>query len=149
MIRVRMNTSKLAAIGCAIGCLMLSACAEQNRSGIPTTGRVYSADTVGRAKRCSATPAALPDGKIAPVQMKMSGEGGWCDVQATQQNGKPYDAALLVTRPSRGRVLVHRVGDVSRIDYTPNTGATGADRFSVKLTPGGQTVEVAVTVEAP
>ena len=63
--------------------------------------------------------------------------------------GRPFDTGLLTGRPDNGKVLVRRVGDTTRIDYTPNARFTGTDSFAVKLIPGDSVVKVAVTVTAP
>ena len=46
-------------------------------------------------------------------------------------------------------MLIHEVGDNTRIDYTPDRGFSGTDSFAVKLIPGDAKVIVAVTVTAP
>ncbi len=78
--------------------------------------------------------------------MKMSNDGGWCNVTLPQRAGKPFESALMTARPANGRVLVHRVGDATRVDYTPKTGFVGDDTFTIKLVPGDASVRVAVTV---
>jgi hypothetical protein len=66
-----------------------------------------------------------------------------------QAGTKPFDAGLLISRPSHGSVLIHEVGDDTRIDYTPDRRFAGTDAFEVKLIPGEETIKVAVTVTAP
>ncbi len=46
-------------------------------------------------------------------------------------------------------MLIHEVGDDTRIDYTPDRRFTGSDSFTVKLIPGEERLKVAVTVTAP
>jgi hypothetical protein len=75
----------------------------------------------------------------------VSDEGGWCGV-SVNRGGAAYDSYLLVSRPNHGRVFVHHVGATTRIDYTPDTGFIGTDRFAVHLIPGDALVEEAVTV---
>jgi len=67
-------------------------------------------------------------------------------VTVAQSGGRPFSAGLLQTRAQHGRVHVHTVGDNTRIDYTPDTGFTGADSFAVKLVPGNATLTVNVTI---
>jgi hypothetical protein len=43
-------------------------------------------------------------------------------------------------------VYAHHVGQDTRIDYTPDPGYVGPDRFSVRLIPGNAVVESNVTV---
>ena len=50
--------------------------------------------------------------------------------------------------PTHGSVLIHEVGDNTRIDYTPDRGFTGTDSFAVQLIPGDAKVNVAVMVTA-
>lgn len=59
---------------------------------------------------------------------------------------QPYDSYLMVTRPAHGRVFAHRVGNNTRIDYTPDAGFTGADSYAIRLIPGNAVVEATVTV---
>ena len=44
-------------------------------------------------------------------------------------SGKPYSAGLLIAEPMHGKVLIHSVGDNTRIDYTPDVRFAGADSF--------------------
>ena len=69
-------------------------------------------------------------------------------MSAAASTGRPYDSSLLTARPSNGKVVVKRVGDVTRIDYTPNKGFVGTDSFSVKMIPGDATVQVSVASAA-
>ncbi len=74
----------------------------------------------------------------------MTAAGVVCRLQ--QDGSKPFGAGLLMARPGHGTVVIHAVGDDTRIDYTPDRGFTGSDSFAVKLIPGDATVHVAVTV---
>ena len=62
---------------------------------------------------------------------------------------KPFEAGLLTVRPRHGTVLIHEVGDDTRIDYTPDRGFAGSDTFAVKLIPGNAAIQIAVTVTGP
>ena len=60
--------------------------------------------------------------------------------------GVAYDSYLLVMRPAHGKIFAHHVGTYTRIDYTPDVGYVGPDKFAVRLIPGNAVVEEAVTV---
>ncbi len=77
--------------------------------------------------------------------MAVGNDGGWCAI-TVDRNGAPYGAGLLAARPAHGKVLIHTVGDATRIDYTPAPGYAGPDSFTARLLPGESTVRVAVTV---
>jgi len=126
---------------------LLVGCAEQRPPAGPS-GRVFAADLQGGARMCEANKPDLVDGKTADVQMRVGNDGGWCAVSVQKGSG-PYDSGLLTARPVHGKVLVHKVGDTTRITYTPNRGYAGPDAFSVKLIPGDPTIRVVVTVQAP
>lgn len=57
-----------------------------------------------------------------------------------------YSAGLLTAAPAHGKVLIHSVGDNTRIDYTPDAQYRGADLFAVRLIPGDATISGSVTV---
>ena len=78
--------------------------------------------------------------------MKVGNDGGWCGLRAQQAGDKPFEAGLLTVRPEHGDVLIHEVGDDTRIDYTPDRGFSGSDAFAVKVIPGDATINVAVAV---
>ena len=102
----------------------------------------------GGARECT-TPRINPAaGQTADATMQVGNDGGWCAL-SVRQDGKPYDAGLLTSRPAHGTVLIHAVGDTTRIDYTPDRGYTGSDSFTVSLLPGQAAVRVAVTVTPP
>jgi hypothetical protein len=81
--------------------------------------------------------------------MKTVNDGGWCGIPVHQDGPKPFGAGLLETRPAHGDVLIHEVGDDTRIDYTPDRGFAGHDAFAVKLIPGDAIIRVTVTVAPP
>ena len=108
--------------------------------------RVYAVDQQGEARVCTVPKVpALVDGKEAAVPMTVGNNGGWCAVEVAR-NGSPYGAGLLMARPAHGKVLIHTVGDVTRIDYTPAPGYAGPDSFTARLIPGEATLRVTVTV---
>jgi len=78
--------------------------------------------------------------------MKVGNDGGWCAISVAR-GGKAFDSSLVTARPAHGKVLVHKVGDATRIDYTPDRGYAGSDSFAVKLIPGDSSIRVAVTVQ--
>lgn len=147
MIGIRQGASRPLFTLAALAALMLSGCTEPQRAAGPT-GRVFAADLAGGAKKCTAPTPDLAAGQTATVAMTVGNDGGWCGV-TVQNRGKPFDTGLLTGRPNNGKVLVRRVGDTTRIDYTPNARFTGTDSFAVKLIPGDSVVKVNVTVTAP
>jgi hypothetical protein len=110
--------------------------------------RVYAADLTGAAKSCAAPRIMPTTGKATAVTISLGNDGGWCGVSAQQSGAKPFEAGLLTGRPNHGTVLIHEVGDETRIDYTPDRGFAGSDSFAVKLLPGDVPVEATVTVAA-
>lgn len=111
--------------------------------------RVYAADLSGGAKSCQVAKLSPVGGQTAETTIKLGNDGGWCGLPVQQPGAKPFAAGLLVKRPAHGGVLIHEVGSVTRIDYTPDRGFTGTDSFVVNLVPGGALVRVAVTVTPP
>ena len=132
----------------AITGFLLPGCAEQGTSSGATGGRVFAVDQTGGARKCDAPRPDLSDGKSSDIKMTVSNEGGWCGIVA-QRGGRPYDSGLLTLRPDHGKLLVHRVGDITRITYTPMRGYVGPDKFAVKLIPGDAVVNVTVAAIAP
>ena len=120
--------------------LAVSGCARQG-----TWSGVFAVDLQGQARTCVAPATSPPDGQMVQAQVQVSNEGGWCGITANR-GGAPFEAYLLVNRPQHGRVFAHRVGANTRIDYTPNTGFTGADSFAVRVIPGNAVIQGAVTV---
>ncbi len=109
--------------------------------------RLFEADMKGGAKTCETAKPAPVGGKTIEASMKVGSDGGWCGLPV-RDGDKPFDAGLLIVRPGHGKILVHRVGNDTRIDYTPEFGFTGADTFTVQLLPGGTEVRVGVTAVA-
>jgi hypothetical protein len=123
--------------------LLLAGCQAQRPAS--TTQR-YSVDFRGAAKTCSppkdVTAAA---GKTTEAAMSVVNDGGWC-AMTLDNSGKPYDAGLLTSPPTHGKVYIHKVGDDTRIDYTPDSGFVGADQFTLKLVPTDAVLSLKVTV---
>jgi hypothetical protein len=127
----------------AAAALLLQACAAQAPSAPPA--RVFAADMTGAAKACTVPPVTPAAGQLVDVAMKVGNDGGWCAI-TVNNNGRPFDAGLVATPPAHGKVLIHTVGNDTRIDYTPAARYAGADAFSLRLIPGDATIRAAVTV---
>ncbi|HBK09108.1 MAG TPA: hypothetical protein DDZ81_25155 [Acetobacteraceae bacterium] len=155
MTDIRRPTHRGVTLPLAWTALLLTGVVLQGCGGNPATGaagsrlRVYSADLVGGAKSCEVPKIAPAGGQTTDAAVKMTNDGGWCGLTVHQAGPKPYDAGLLTARPEHGKVLIHEVGDETRIDYTPDRGFAGNDSFSVKLLPGSAAVRVTVAVAAP
>ena len=106
---------------------------------------VFPSDLVGGARVCSAPAASPSDGQTVAAQMQVSNEGGWCGITASR-SGSPYASYLIAIRPSHGRVFAHRVGNTTRLDYTPDPGFAGTDTFAVRLIPGNAVIQGVVNV---
>jgi len=138
---IRSTRSGTAWLCLAATALLAQGCAPQ----APAWNGMFAVDVAGGAKTCVAPAATPPDGKSVVAQVQMSNEGGWCGIIATH-NGAAFDSYLLVTRPVHGQVYAHHVGTATRIDYTPDVGFTGADKFAVRMIPGDAIIEGDVTV---
>jgi hypothetical protein len=132
----------------ALAGLLLQGCGGgANTSETGAAGpRVFSTDVTGGAKLCEIPHLSPTDGKPTNASMTVGNDGGWCGITVAQASGKPYDAGLLSRQPAHGKVLIHQVGDMTRIDYTPDANFTGSDSFSVTLIPGSPVIQTAVTV---
>jgi Bacterial Ig domain len=106
---------------------------------------VFSVDMTGGARVCVASRPQLISGRTVEATMRMGNDGGWCAI-SVQLDGQPYDAGLLTESPGHGKVFIHPVGDSTRIDYTPDSGFVGTDRFVVQLIPGNPALGVTATV---
>jgi hypothetical protein len=140
---------RIAATSLLLGGLLLSGCANQAAGPAGSTLRVYAADLASAAKACSVPKVSVSAGAGTEAPMTVANDGGWCAITVHQDGPKPYDAGLLTARPAHGTVLIHEVGDDTRIDYTPDRGFKGSDNFAVKLIPGEATIQVPVTVTPP
>ncbi len=121
---------------------LLQGCAQPPPA---STTRVFQADVTGGAKKCQAPKLAPTAGKTADAPVNVGNDGGWCGIVVSNA-GKPFDAGLLVAPPAHGTVLIHTVGDDTRVDYTPDARFSGADAFTVRLIPGDATIRANVTV---
>ena len=120
----------------------LTGCLQTAPSG--PQARTYEYDFKGGAGLCEAARVSPSAGKTTDATMKVRSTGGWCGLSVSN-GGKPFDAPLLTARAEHGKVVVHSVGNDTRIDYTPDRGYSGPDSFSVTLLPGAAVVKVAVT----
>jgi len=130
----------------AAAALLLQACAEKPPLGPPI--RMFAVDLAGAAKNCTAPQVTPAAGQTTDAALKLGNDGGWCAI-AVNNGGKPFNAGLLTTPPAHGKVLIHTVGNDTRIDYTPQARFDGADAFSVRLVPGDAAIRVSVTVSPP
>jgi hypothetical protein len=121
---------------------LLQGCAPKSAAPGP---RLFAVDLAGAAKTCKVSQVTPVAGQQTVVTMTVGNDGGWCAI-AVANNGKPYDAGLLTTEPEHGKVLIHSVGNDTRIDYTPAPGYAGVDSFTVSLVPGKPVLRAAVTV---
>jgi hypothetical protein len=126
--------------------LGLAGCSQPEAGPARSTLRVYAADLAGAAKVCDVPKVNVVAGGGTEAPMKVVNDGGWCAILLHQDGPKPFEAGLLTTRPNHGDVLIHEVGDETRIDYTPDRGFAGSDAFAVKLIPGNGIIQVPVTV---
>jgi hypothetical protein len=126
--------------------LLLQSCAKPPPPG--PTARVFATDLMGGAKACTVPSITPVPGKSVTAAMKVGNDGGWCAITVVN-DGKPFDAGLLTSDPAHGKVLIHTVGDNTRIDYTPESQFTGGDSFTVQLLPGNATIQANVRVTPP
>jgi len=122
----------------------LQACSPKPPPPGPTA-RVFATDLEGAAKTCEVPKIAPVSGQTAQITMQVGNDGGWCGI-AVASAGKPYAAGLLTVPAAHGKVLIHTVGDVTRIDYTPESQFFGPDGFTIKLLPGDAELRVEVSV---
>jgi hypothetical protein len=126
------------------GCAALAGCAR-GLSPVPSGAPVFSVDMTGGARQCVASRPQPISGRTVEATMRVGNDGGWCAINV-QLDGQPYEAGLLTEPPAHGKVFIHPVGDSTRIDYTPDPGFAGTDRFVVQLIPGNPAIRVTVTV---
>ncbi len=103
----------------------------------------------GIAKTCTPTNPDMTKPGPYTGSIAMTNDG-WCGVFAVEKDGKPFSLGLLRTRPANGRVFIQKVANATRVEYTPNTGFTGTDSFTVALRSNQSGVEdtpLAVTVD--
>jgi hypothetical protein len=128
---------------------LLQACGPNDKGAAGPKQRVFAADVAGGAKVCEVPKVSPTNDQPTEAAIKMTNDGGWCGLPVHRSELKPFSAGLLSTRPSHGTVVIHQVGDETRIDYTPDRGFAGTDSFVVKLLPGNASVRVTATVSGP
>jgi hypothetical protein len=129
------------ALGLPLG--LLQACAPEGPAA--SHARLFASDLSGGAKNCTISKVNPTDGQTSAVTMQVGNDGGWCGI-SLQRGGSPYSTGLVTERSAHGSVVIHPVGDNTRIDYTPARGYRGTDTFAVKLIPGDAILQVSVTV---
>ncbi len=131
------------ALAATAAVLLLAGCQAQRP---PSSAPRYSVDFRGGAKSCTAPKDLSAEaGKTTEATLSVVNDGGWC-AMTLNRDGRPYDAGLLTAPAAHGKVYIHKVGDDTRIDYTPDAGFVGADQFTVKLMPTDAVLAVKVTV---
>ena len=141
--KLRWTGTQLAGLGFLAVAALLPGCG--NQAPPASTTRVFATDLSGGARHCDVPKVSPVAGKDIAVAMKLGNDGGWCAI-TVNDGGRPYGAGLLDPEPAHGKVLVHSVGDNTRIDYTPDPRFTGGDSFAVRLVPGNATLRVTVSV---
>lgn len=126
------------------GVLLLQGCGPNPGPQAPGP-RLFSSDFQGAAKSCTVPKPALAAGKETAAAMTVGNDGGWCAISVAD-DGKPYATGLLTASPAHGDVYIHPVGNMTRVDYTPDVGFAGNDAFTVRLLPGSPVLRVSVTV---
>jgi hypothetical protein len=127
--------------------LALQGCTKPPPPPVSTT-RVFAHDLAGKAAFCTAPASFTPvNAKDNPVAIATGGNG-WCGVPVRSASGAPYTAGLLTEAAHNGKVIVHTVGDDTRIDYVAKAGPVSPDSFAVRLIPGDAVVRVAVSPPA-
>lgn len=129
----------------AAAVIALQGCAQK-----PPPAPVATEDlNEGIAKTCTFSPAQPTPGGKVEATITMSNDG-WCAYRATEKGGQPFLLGLVQQRPSDGELLVRKLGGETRVEYNPNPGFTGTDKFTVALRPqaGGAdaTVQITATV---
>jgi Bacterial Ig domain len=132
----------------AMAGLLLQGCEGKPPEAAATGPRLFAADMTGGAKSCQVPKVSPISGKPVTAAMTVGNDGGWCGMTVAQAKGEPFDAGLLNQAPDHGKVQIHKVGDKTRIDYTPDPNFTGTDTFAVTLLPGDAVIRTTVTVVA-
>ena len=126
--------------------LALQGCATQ-----PPPPQIARPDfNEGKAKSCTGSAIDLKGRASATATIAMTNDG-WCSVQVSEADGHPFELGLVRQRAEHGSLIIQKVNDVTRIEYTADPRYVGSDRFEVALRPRDpkmpdQTVSVAVTV---
>ena len=127
----------------AAAAVLLAGCTN---TSAPTQSAGSSEDRSGAARVCTVTPADLPRGAAATVQMQVGNDGGWCAVRVTDKDGTAYLYPKLTQRQSHGGVKVQTAAGLTRIEYTPAANYAGSDAFTVALTPKDKSADIPLRV---
>jgi hypothetical protein len=127
---------------------LLAGC-ENPPPPVVSNTRLYAIDQQGETKDCKVNDVPPQPGKQVADSISVGNDGGWCALTLSTTKGAPYGAGLLTQRPAHGKVYIHTVGDATRVDYTPERGYTGPDKFTIDLLPEQADVAVTVTVTGP
>lgn len=113
------------------------------------------------AQRCQSARSTeiyeLRAGRSTALRMTNDGACAFSLFRIIDDNGLPaarksYNAAALIERPKSGKVQFIATEDATWIEYTPDSGFVGEDRFAFRLVPGDGyfpvSVEVSKAVEA-
>ena len=86
----------------------------------------------GIAKTCTPTNPDFTKPGPYTGSIAMTNDG-WCGVFAVERGGGPFRYGLVPVRPAHGRLLIQRVANATRVEYTPLGSYTGPDTFTVAL----------------
>ncbi len=100
---------------------------------------------------CTVAPFHAVSGGTTTVAMTVSNDGGYCAASLTADNGQPYDAALVHTKPLHGEDMVQHYNGKTSVEYSAKPGYVGHDSFPVQLILKGQagytTLNISVDVQ--
>ena len=108
----------IAVTGCAQQPTLVTAAAEEQNEGI--------------AKTCTPSPVDFGAGSTATANIVMTNDG-WCALRTKDKNGQPFKFGLVKMKPQHGYILIQKVGNETRIEYTVENRYVGSDKFSVAL----------------
>ena len=113
----------------AAAVLLLQGCAQKQPPAV-----VADDLTQGVSSKCSYTPVQPQANTTVAATITMTNDG-WCAYRATETQGKPFLLGLVKQRPAHGELLIRKWAGESRVEYNPNPGFVGDDKFLVALRP--------------
>ncbi len=123
-----MSPRLIAVVSAAV--LVLQGCSK-----MPVLQTVNADDlTDGVAKSCSFTPVQPSSTSTVDATITMTNDG-WCAYRAREVEGKPFLLGLVTQRPQHGELLIRKWAGETRVEYNPNPGFVGTDKFAVTLRP--------------
>ena len=124
----------------AAGCAPQAAPPAQDQAATaPVTPQPPRRRVTGRAKVCESTRAGRYSADAGTlIAATMSNEGGWCR-KFYSLEGAPFTGGNIVQPPSHGEARVRHLATRSVIEYRPEPGYVGSDRFTATLVPGNGT----------